>query len=323
MIAISKFTLTQVWAAGADLVLFCGLFVILLLVSPSARAQSQKAIVINQGALVYTQSDFDAPVLTELKAGGVYDISLKTRGPFYKIRIKPNVTGWIADTDVRVGKFKGRTALRPKDAKNGKGGPAAAEKKGLAKNTDPTDGGPTENKAKPVKPRRPFMATRFRGPVVADLAYAEDTMGALRTETLPFFGFKMEGPNVLISGDMRTDVEFIFHPGAPKFYEKATGQSASGWIFLTDFIFETALPQSSWHMVTFGFGPMFKYTHYEVALLDSGHPLNYSLDDMTLGAVFDGGLAFRVGSYALRFNVKYFWEKTKYFGGSLTFGFPF
>lgn len=305
MIAILKFTLTPVRAAGADLGLFGGLFVILLLVSPSARAQSQKAIVINQGALVYTQSDFDAPVLTELKAGGVYDISLKTRGPFYKIRIKPNVTGWIADTDVRVAKFKGRTALRTKDAKNGKSGPVA------------------EDKAKPVKPRRPFMATRFRGPVVADLAYAEDTMGALRTETLPFFGFKMEGPNVLISGDMRTDAEFIFHPGAPKFYEKATGQSASGWIFLTDFIFETALPQSSWHMVTFGFGPMFKYTHYEVALLDSGHPLNYSLDDMTLGAVFDGGLAFRVGSYALRFNVKYFWEKTKYFGGSLTFGFPF
>jgi hypothetical protein len=305
MIAILKFTLAPVRAAGVDLGLLGGLFVILLLFSPSARAQSQKAIVINQGALVYTQSDFDAPVLTELKAGGVYDISLKTRGPFYKIRIKPNVTGWIADTDVRVGKFKGRPVLRTKDAKNGKGVPAA------------------EDKAKPVKPRRPFMATRFRGPVVADLAYAEDTMGALRTETVPFFGFKMEGPNVLISGDMRTDAEFIFHPGAPKFYEKATGQSASGWIFLTDFIFETALPQSSWHMVTFGFGPMFKYTHYEVALLDSGRPLNYSLDDMTLGAVFDGGLAFRVGSYALRFNVKYFWEKTKYFGGSLTFGFPF
>jgi outer membrane protein W len=79
-------------------------------------------------------------------------------------------------------------------------------------------------------------------------------------------------------------------------------------------------------MLTFGFGPMFKYSHYEVSLnaLQNAKQATYSLDDMVFGAVFDVGLAFRIAdTYALRFNVKYYWEKTKYWGGSLTFGFPF
>jgi outer membrane protein W len=79
-------------------------------------------------------------------------------------------------------------------------------------------------------------------------------------------------------------------------------------------------------MLTYGFGPMFKYTHYEVTLLSNttNKEISYSLDDMALGAVFDVGLHFRLAdTYALRFNVKYYWEKTQYWGGILTFGFPF
>jgi hypothetical protein len=272
------------------------LFMIMFFVGFGVHAQSQKAIVINEGALVYKAGDFDAPVLTRLKAGQIYDISLKTNGPFYKIRIKPGVLGWIADTDVRVGKgTKGKTNLK-KDAK------------------------------KPDKKKRirSFYGSRYRGPVFSYLTYNENTMGDLRSQNMPFYGVKVAGPNTMFSGDFRTDAEFLFHVGAPGYYEKGTGYPASGWVFLTDFIFETALPQSKWHMLTFGFGPMFKYSHYEVTLLQNAKQVSYSLDDMTLGAVFDLGLSFRiVDTYALRFNLKYYWEKTKYWGGGLTFGFPF
>jgi hypothetical protein len=127
----------------------------------------------------------------------------------------------------------------------------------------------------------------------------------------------------MFSGDLRTDAEFLFHSGAPDYYQQTTGNGAAGWIFIADFVFETAMPQSKWHMVTFGFGPMFKYSHFEVALTENAKEVNYSLDDMALGAVFDLGLAFRVSSYALRFNAKYYWEKTKYWGFGATFGFPF
>jgi hypothetical protein len=300
-------------------ILLCLLFLGMVFYSGQSGAQSQKAMVINNGALVYVNPDFDSELLTELKAGAVYDISLKTKGPFYKIRVRPKITGWIADTDVKVGKFKGGVP-------GGKsaGGSGKVKSPGKANSKDAAN----EEAAKPSKflvkkKRRPFDETRFRGPTASYVAYTEDTMGAQRTQNMPFFGFKVEGPNTLFSGDMRTSSEFLFHPGAPDFYEKATGTAANGWIFLTDFVFETALPQSASHMLTFGFGPMFKYTHYEVTLQEAGHPLSYSLDDMAVGAVFDLGLGFRLGSYALRFNGKYYWEKTRYWALGLTFGFPF
>lgn len=326
------------------------LFLTVSLLMGPAFAQSQKAMVVNDGALVYVNPDFDSELLTELKAGTVYDVSLKTKGPFYKIRVRPKVTGWIADTDVKVGKFNASAVAKqsPQDSKNAvkPGSPAGAAAararaqsrgKDLAKNKENAkDKDKNKEKENNVeteaskrttflerRKKRPFDETRFRGPTLSSINYIEDTMGAQRTQSLPFFGLKVEGPNTLFSGDLRTNAELLFHFGAPDFYEKATGTKADGWIFLTDFIFETALPQSNWHMITFGFGPMFKYTHYGVTLQENGKPLAYSLDDMTLGAVFDGGLGFRLGSYALRFNAKYYWEKTRYWGGSLTFGFPF
>lgn len=283
------------------------LFLILFFVSAGALAQSQKAKVINDGALVYKDADFDAPVVTQLKVGSVYDVSLKTRGPFYKIRLKPGLMGWIADTDVRTGKGSAVAGKQPEAGKPGD------KKKDDAKNNF------IEKKR-----TRSFYGSRYRGPVVSYLSYREDTMGRSYSENMSFYGFKVQGPNTMFSGDFRTDAEFLFNFSAPRFYEKATGYPASGWIFLTDFTFESAYPQSKWHMLTFGFGPMFKYSHYQVSLLQNGKALSYSLDDMTLGAVFDGGLAFRIAdTYALRFNIKYFWEKTKYLGGSITFGFPF
>lgn len=272
---------------------------ILFFVGFGASAQSQKAMVINDGALVYKNADFDAPVLTRLRAGKVYDISLKTKGPFYKVRIKPGVIGWIADIDVRLGK----------GAKLAKGRTGKINSK---------------NNVAKKQPQKSFYASRYRGPLISYLSYSENSMGALHSQNLPFYGVKVAGPDTMFSGDFRTDAEFLFHFGAPSYYEKGTGFPASGWIFQTDFIFETASPQSKWHMLTYGFGPMFKYSHYEVTLLQNAKPVSYSLDDMTLGAVFDLGLSFRIAStYALRFNIKYYWEKTKYWGGSLTFGFPF
>lgn len=276
----------------------------MVFVGLSAEAQSQKAMVVNQGALVYKDADFDAPVVTELKAGQVFDISLKQKGPFYKIRVKSGVLGWIADNDIRL-------------SKSGKLSPVKTPPKGDAKKEE-------KDSFLEKKRAKSFYASRFRGPVLSYLTYSENTMGALRADNTPFYGFKVAGPNTMFSGDFRTDAEFLIHFGAPSYYQKGTGYPASGWIFLADFIFETASPQSKWHMLTYGFGPMFKYTHYEVSLLQNAKEVSYSLDDMTLGAVFDVGLHFRMANtYALRFNVKYYWEKTQYWGGSLTFGFPF
>ena len=54
-----------------------------------------KGKVINEGAIVYKNADFDSPVLGYLPAGKVYEISSKTFGAFYRIRVEK----FVEETD--------------------------------------------------------------------------------------------------------------------------------------------------------------------------------------------------------------------------------
>ncbi len=275
-------------------------FVVLVLfvLAPQALwAQSVKATVINDGALVYRDSDFDSPVITTLKAGAVFNISKGQKGPFHKIRIRPGSVGWIADTDVKPGVFKVETA------------------KSLAAK---------EKEKGPKRGQKSFFATRYRGPTAEFLNYTEDTLGQERHSPMMFYGFKINGYNTMFDGDIYADVNFLFHFGAPDYYQETTGKSADGYIIQLNFLLQTVLPQSKYHLLYYGFGPMFKYSHYSLEVPNGAGSITYAADDMNLGAVFDLGLAFRVGSrFSLRTEVKYYWEQTRYFGGGLSFGAEF
>jgi hypothetical protein len=160
----------------------------------SAEAQSQKAMVINQGAMVYKEADFDAPVLGELKAGQVYDVSLTQKGPFYKIRVKPGVLGWIADTDIRLSKG-GKLDLK----KGAKAPEKTEEKKNFLEK----------------KRARSFYASRYRGPTLAMLSYSENTMGALRSQSLPFMDLKWRVRTPCLVATSEPMQNFYFTPALP------------------------------------------------------------------------------------------------------------
>jgi hypothetical protein len=259
-------------------------------------AQAQQATVVNDGALVYQDADFDAAVINTLKVGGVYNISKGKKGAFYKIRLKPGTVGWIADNDVRLGVIKIKPQPKTVDIE-------------------------TEMKKKPVKP---FMRSRYRGVALEYLMYQEDTMGEYRTSGLMFYGMKINGYNTMFTGDIYTDANILFHVGAPSYYADETGHSADGFIVIANFLLETALPQSKWHMFYYGFGPTFKYSHFNLESDTGTESLTYPADDMTLGAVFNLGLGFRLSqSLSLRSDIKYYWEKTKYYGAGLNLGFAF
>lgn len=263
-------------------------------------AQSQKATIINNESMIYQDADFDAAVITTLKSGGVYDISIGKKGPFYKIRVKPGTIGYISESDLRVGIIK----LKPKKELTGE-----------------------EYKTKSKK-QKSFEKARYRGPVLDMISYVEDTMGSLRNESLLFYGMKWSGYNTFFDGDVYTDANLLFHIGAPSYYESATTNTASGWVIIANFLFQTPLPQSRTHMIYYGFGPSYKYSHFNVSLKDSlisATPDNtdYTLDDMTLGAVFNLGLAFRLNKYDLRTDVKYYWETQRYTSIGASFQWEF
>jgi hypothetical protein len=271
------------------------LFVFIVAIPGVAFAQAQKGTVIADEAQVYKDADFDAPVMATLHQGEIYSISTSKKGPFFKIRLKPGVTGWIADSEIRPG------AIKLKDAK--------------------ADENAEQSEEANERSRKPFFATRYRGISVDMINFTEDTMGGERNAQTMFYGLKFNGYNTLFSGDIYTESNLIFHVGAPSYYGDYTGEAGSGFVFLADFLFQTVLPRSPNFLFYYGFGPMFKYSHFDLKL--PGVADAYTADDMTLGVIFDLGVAFRMDRVTLRPDVKYYWEKSSYLGFGLGIGLDF
>lgn len=262
----------------------------------------QKAQTLSAENAVYESPSFDAKVIAVLPSGKVFSISNNLfSGAFYRIRVKDGVIGYIADSDVKP---------LGKKASNKKAAVAAKEKK--------------EEVAKPKK-NPPFEFARYVGASYHLIKYEEDTMGSSRSEQMSFFGMKMSGANVLLEGLIPTEINVLFSMKPPDYYQKLTRQSAAGWIFMMDFLLQTYIPQSRDSFFFFGFGPMFRFSKFDVGLKDvgTGSVTQYSMQDMALGAAFNGGIAYRVSTVALRLEAKYHWEKRSYlgFGGSVQFPF--
>lgn len=268
--------------------------------APSSAPKSQKGTVISEEAMVYQNPDFDSPVVGTVHRGENYDISIGRKGPFYKVRLKPGSLGWIGDNDI----VPGANRVSP-PVKNPKA-PNIKKKKAQ------------QAPSQPKKKQKPFVLQDYRGPALEYLPFKEETLGASRKENLLFYGFKWAGPNLIVDGDTVTDASVLFHYGAPKYYKDATGSDASGWIILANFLFQSNQSQGRDVMTFYGFGPAFRYSHFNVAMNVAGQNTNYAADDMALGAVFNGGIGLRRGNYAVRAELKYYWEKTTYLGGGLS-----
>lgn len=303
------------------------LFLISTFLITSAVAQSkkiigpppQKAKTKNPENAVYSEANFDAPILTILPPGKIYSISNKLfSGAFYRIRVKPDLVGFIADSDVEVQSSSGKN---PKKVTSQEKPRAEDGQRSQKKNSEES------SKAKSItsEKRKPFEFSRYLGPSFSMIQFEENTMGSNRKENMSFFGIKLSGPDVLIEGLLPTEINVVYSPKAPGYYEELTKVGSSGWIFMTDFLLQTYLPQTSDSLLFFGFGPLFRYSKFDVGLKESanGPTTTYSAQDMTLGAAFNAGIAMRVSTVALRLEAKYHWEKRAYFGfgGALQFLF--
>ncbi len=281
---------------------YFGVFIFLFLNLQIAYAQSGtgKVVVILQGALVYKNADFDAPVIAELKKGQILDVALKKKGYIYRLRVKPGVIGYISDVDVKLtdGKNILKESLPPLKSTTKK----STEKK-------------SSEKAEAEKAKKPFLFRRYRGFVLEMMNYTENTLGGNHSAQVPFYGIKWSGMNTVMAGEVFMDANILFAPIPPKYYADYTGNGTSGWIININTMFMNTQKQGKHHFTFFGYGPMFKYSHFDATLTNptTGKNSNYSLDDMSVGAVFAIGIGFEVGGeYAVRSDVKYYMESKQY-----------
>lgn len=249
---------------------------------------AQNAVVTTDGAMVYRKADFDAQVIGYLRSGQKVRISSKLfGGAFYKVQFKQGVLGFIADTDVEPegkGRAESRTAKR--EIKN-----------------------------------KSFIGKRYLGLNVASLNFSEVFNQTSVSDDLIFFGVKFTTPLKLLSGPFVLDTNFLYHHGYPSYYDEGGVRGESGRVALIDAsvmysLFENT-NRSFW--MYFGAGPLISYSSFVVEISGS----KKDLTEVQFGGVLTAGAAVRFGSLAFKFEPKYFFLETSYFGflGSLQFEF--
>ncbi len=264
--------------------------------------QSFRAQIKHSEAHVFKEPNFDSDVLAVLSEGKIYPVSRqKVNKAFYRIRIRPGLVGYISDADVKP--LFSLPSQKP----------------------PPKSGSRIDAEKMPEKNKRSFQYIQYVGGQYSLINFKEDTMGVQRQDRRSFFGLKLSGPDLVVEGAFQTDVNFQFSNGAPSYYESLTGNSADGWIMLMDFRWQTYSPLGRDVLTFLGFGPMLRYSKFNVSLTDAvtGRSTSYSLEDIAMGAVFNLGGALRLGSIALRGEFQYYWEKLQYLGGGLSLQFAF
>ncbi len=256
----------------------------------SGPNKALKAVIVNEQAYVFKKPDFDSEVVTILSPGNlIYYVSSGKWDLFHKIRVSPTAFGYISEADIKIISDRPQTpSEKPKESE------------------------------KPRKPQREFLSRSFVGPVLQMTNFTEDTMAATRSQSLSFIGAKWSGLSGFLEGAGYSDANLLFYSGAPGYYADATGRSAGGLILIGDYMLEMMKLQGPDIVTFYGFGPMFRFSNLQVTL-NQGNDIAYTMTDLVLGVVLNAGAGLRLGSYALRFDGKYYWEKQKYWAIGLAF----
>lgn len=265
----------------------------LILIFSSSTWALQKAKIITQDANVYEKPNFDSEILYNLELGDVFEISSKTQGPFYRIRLKKGIVGWIADNDVEVVDKNTPTH----------------KKKAVTKDQDldsEDDERPTVNE---TRQRKPIDEARTMGPVVALVNFTEETMAATRNELITMYGFKWSGVNNLMTGPLATEAQVLLGFQPPGYYEKVTRNKPSGFMSLVDFSILSTIMASQDSLFQYGLGPIVRYSSFNPQV--NGETFNAV--DFNLGAQFNVGYQTRASWIFLRLDARYILEKKSYF----------
>lgn len=281
------------------------------------KDSGQKAIVTVDGAAVYESANFDSPVMDYLDRGKSILVSKKVYpgagglGAFHKMRIRKGVFGYITDVDIQI-----------------KGGASRAEPEAEpVANVDPND--PTQiqpdlEKQSPDEDNSGggLYLTRYLGINLAQYDYTEKIAKKTASGDFTLFGVKMTGPGSL-AGGFPLDLELNFAFSAPDAYDKYY-KSADGFMLLGHAIFVIPFIEFKRGLIYYGAGVAGKYFKYDV--VTKAFPNSSAIDaqDLVIGLAGELGFAYQIASrYALRADLRYYYEKEAYLGYALSLGTQF
>ncbi|MEC9281161.1 MAG: SH3 domain-containing protein [Bdellovibrionota bacterium] len=256
---------------------------------------AQRAEVIIDGAMVYKKGDFGAPVLGYLRKGKLVKISNKNYGPFYKVKLRQGVIGYISDIDIRIVSGPGGRKVR------------AAKRSGARPNS------------RVKRPQKDVRGKSYWGLSLAMVNFTDrfkltsgsDSTEATYSSQSLFLMLNRTAPFSLLDGVVNLDINFGVSTSTPSIYTDISSQS-SGYVILTDasLMMPLHLLRGKNFFTYFGAGLM--ASHSIIDLYVSG--TNLPIGKTRVGASISGGGAYTLGKFLLKFEPKYYFEEERYLG---------
>ncbi len=262
------------------------------------KSKGQWSIVVTDGAAIYKSPSFDAPILDYVSSGKKIRISQKIYmgnggfGAFYRVKVSAKVLGYIADVDVKP-EFKNRDPNS-----------ITFQNKKLSSLSSPKN-----------EETLPISYARFFGVTYGTAGFAEKLSGRRFASQEWLTGLRLVGPGALMEG-IPLDVSVLFHMGVPRFYrENMTSGSPSGYFVLADVFLPFPFKETRNFLLSWGLGLMSVYTRFNLQVRNT----IFDSQELRMGLAAQLGGTYRWGRYGLRFEGKYFYEKSDYFGFFGTF----
>lgn len=253
----------------------------------------QKAKIVSPNVEIYSDSDFDSQIISNVHEGDSYFISDKTYGPFYKIKLKNGKIGYIVDYELDIegkGRFKERDL---DDIIYEQISQMADEPRTTA-----------EDEAEEAQ----VFGHIYSGPTLQLINYHENTLGADQVDDLLAIGYKRVGDGAW---------SVVAALKAPKYYADRTGGSARGLNVWADYGFSNTVANLGRSDIRFA-GTLF--THVSLIQVETADR-KYDLHDVTVGVALELGWLIKFKKSVFDMSVKYYFDKTNYAGFGLSYLF--
>lgn len=295
---------------------------------------AQLAEVSIDGAMVYKNSNFDAPVIAYLKKAKRVKISSRKYGAFYRVLLKPGLIGYISDIDVKVVSRSTRNTRRRRPRQRSRSrrdrdryqderfddrrNRREKEDRFADEEESYEDqwGDSKEDRRKNRRRGESIFARRYIGGGAGIVNYKEEVLNqSLASNTNSIFA-KATGPELLFKGPYIFDVNLLVSLGPPAYYGEISETGASGFFAFLDalFLYPYHNPTYEKWAIYFGGGPLLAYSKFSgVTPVGEEDPLD--LQDLKLGISVMAGFSYEVGrDYVLKLEPKYYIEKNSFFG---------
>ncbi|OQW46865.1 MAG: hypothetical protein A4S09_02860 [Proteobacteria bacterium SG_bin7] len=259
------------------------------------KPPNKEALVVVEGAMVYSSASFDAPVVSYLPANKKIEVSSKTYGPFYRVKIKKGSYGFISDVDLQI------LGESTKDKKTPKNQPVAETK---AKQNNDEGIERFEN-------RRPIDEVKAMGLNLSSIGYSEKLPGDPSSNVF-MLGLKFTGPGLLLTPPMDVNVAMSMAP--PSYYGDLAVNNIkpAGYLIYTDALLQFPFLSTDNTMVYFGLGPFITYLNAKVVTASGIQ----TFSSTRFGVEAMIGMGIRSGKVIVRTEGRYFYEGSQPFYGA-------